>query len=129
MIVELRRHTPAADVAAVRDAVIEAGSIPHEVVLRGRRSFVVVPDPAGSVADRLATLSGVDRIVPATSAYELAARGVRPHGTVICAGGVPIGDGGSPWLPDRAPSRPRSCSPSAPTWSGQPARRCCAAGP
>lgn len=94
MIVIIRADAGEEQVRAIVERVVALGLSYH--LSRGAERAVLIVDggdPA-QVEHELASLSGVDQVLPITRPYRLAGREVHPQDTVVQVEGLPIGGAG-----------------------------------
>lgn len=91
MIIVMNSGAQQADIERVVDKVVEKGLKVHLSEGRFVTIIGVVGDKTLLTEVPLLAMSGVDKVVPITSAYKLASRQFRPENSVIDIGGVRIG--------------------------------------
>jgi len=94
MIINMREGATEQEIQHIIDRVKEAGYQAH--VTRGTERAIVAAVGSGGRRHELQALAaapGVAEVVPIAQPFKLVSRQVKPHGTVVNVGGVPIGDG------------------------------------
>jgi 3-deoxy-7-phosphoheptulonate synthase len=93
VIIVMKAHAAEADIDAVVRMVEALDYRPH--IIRGVERTVVacVGDERGEAhsLQHLESVSGVERVMPVLRSFKLASREVRPEGSIIDVGGIPIG--------------------------------------
>jgi len=94
MIINMREGAAEQEIQHIIDRVKEAGYQAH--VTRGIERAIVAAVGSGGRRHELQALAaapGVAEVVPIAQPFKLVSRQVKPHGTVVKVGAVPIGDG------------------------------------
>ena len=91
MIIVLKKGVSEQEIEAVKAAIIAAGLQPH--VSKGTERTIIgaIGDERKLNADRIASLPGVEKVMPILKPYKLASREFHPENTVIDVDGVKIG--------------------------------------
>jgi len=92
MVIIMRTDADQRTIQGVIDKVADLGFTPHPIYGVEKTVVAVIGDKTQEKIETIASLPGVDRVVPIMEPYKLAARDVQPEGTRLDLGrGVTIG--------------------------------------
>ena len=97
MFVVMAATASEADVLGVKSAILAEGLTPFEHSRPERTAIAVIGEMGGrraALMDRLAALSGVERVTPINRPFKLTSREFHPESTVVRVLNAVVGDGG-----------------------------------
>src|SRR5439155_1061652 len=97
MFVVMAATASEADVLGVKSAILAEGLTPFEHSRPERTAIAVIGEVGGrraALMDRLAALSGVERVTPINRPFKLTSREFHPESTVVRVLNAVVGDGG-----------------------------------